>query len=417
MKFSEYTITAKPEQSIDPLGFTQPFSALRNRLYGQFTVLSNAPVYHGMLALTYQVLAERKITPEKKDFARRFREAECLWGLACISAGKTLLNVTKYQAILQGRESFRQASIGPGNAIFRSLAYGTLGHYSSPSVGWGFLERGGVRLTPLGNRLADAFAIRGKQSLRNAVEGWLNGNEFALPELEALGDAYGLDSPAPPAERKVWEEAVDGLALRTPHSKKLWAEPPGEAELDDLRSNATHYSSFFPTLATRYLSLAETLDQARRFETLSAICLFIFAREYLLCHDAGPALPAAGALENNLVARLHDLTKEFLATQGPHAAKDWVSSLAAANDYRSAAAIIVQHHERHQKSKGAQPYMENGRLRVRERFDRNTFTSMHEELCAIPDGDRQIDQLTYHYRRDWHFDRALRYLRYFRGNT
>ena len=78
MKFSEYTITAKPEQSVDPLAFIQPFGSFRNRSYPQFTVLSNTPAYHGMLALAFQILGKRMAEPGKDDFARRFREVEIL---------------------------------------------------------------------------------------------------------------------------------------------------------------------------------------------------------------------------------------------------------------------------------------------------------------------------------------------------
>lgn len=417
MQFSEYTIVARPEHSIDPLGLTQPFSALRNRLYAQFTVLSNAPAYHGVLTLIYQLLAERKITPGQEGFSRRFREAECLWGLACVVAGSSVLNVTKYEAILEGRDSLRLADVGRGNAVFRSLAYGSLGHYSNPSMAWGLLERGGVRLTPLGGRLAERFAARGKQSLREAMVAWLDGETLTRQALEALGQAYGLDSPAPSSERHVWEEAVAGWVLRVPQCRTLWDSPPDQAELDDLRARPAHYREFFPTLAARYPLLADVFGRARRFETMSALCLFIFTREYLLCHDAGPDLPTAGSLEQGLAAALATLAQEALALPGPHPSQDWMTALAVASSYDAAAAVIVQHHIRHQQAKGAQPYMEGGRLRVRERFDRQSFTSMYEELCNQPDTAAQVDLLTHSHRRDWHFDRALRYLRYFRGNT
>jgi len=266
----------------------------------------------------------------------------------------------------------------------------------------------------MGKQLADTFASRGKQSLKKVLVSWSNKDEITRQELEALGNAYGLDSPAQPSEKKVWEDAVAGWVQRAPHSKCFWEDPLSEEELNDMCSSAVHYRSFFPTLEKRYPNLKSAFDQASRFETMSAICLFIFEREYLLCHDAGTAIPEIGNLEKNLASRLCDLAKISLANQDNLVTKDWTTAFATDSDYKSVSKIIVQHHEQHQKSKSAQPYMENGQLRVRERFDRDTFTEMHEEISELTNAAQQIDLLTYYYRRDWHFDRAIRYLRYFR---
>ena len=42
---------------MDPLGFLSPYTALQDKLFKQFTVLSNLPAYHGVLALVYKWLA------------------------------------------------------------------------------------------------------------------------------------------------------------------------------------------------------------------------------------------------------------------------------------------------------------------------------------------------------------------------
>lgn len=419
MKFSEYTITAKLEQSVDPLGFTQPFAALRSRFYAQFTVLSNWPAYHGLLVLVYQLLAERKIGPSKEGFARRFREAECLWGLANVIGGQSVLNVTKYQAILEGRNSLALSDIGNGNSVFRSLAYGTLGHYSSPSVAWGFLERGGARPTQLGSYLADAFATRGSQSLRTALGRWLDGKEIDSVALKDLGDAYGVGINSPPsaAERKVWGDAVAAWCRRAPDTSELWSQPPDEAELLELRANADVYRNFFPTLEKRYPRLADAFEQANRFEKMSAVCLFLFEREYLLCHDAGPALPAAGDLENQLAAELCSMAKEYMSLDSRHDTKGLFATLSYTSSYAATASVLMRHHVQHQKAKNALPYMENGELRVRDRFDRQRFTSLHEDLCNLVTPDKCLAWLAYSYRRDWHFDRALHYAHYFMGKA
>lgn len=417
MKFSEYTVVALPESSLDPLGFTQPFSALRARLYPQFTVLSNAPAYHGVLTLVYELLSSRQVKPGSEGFSRSFREAESLWGLSCVAAGHSVLNVTKYEAILAGRDELCLGDVGRSNALYRSLAYGTLGHYSSPSVAWGFLERGGQRLTPMGESLAKAFSVRGTQSLYEAMSSWLDGETFSRDKLIALGETYSLASPPADAERKVWVEAAAGWSLRAGPCAALWKSPPAQQELDAWRSDATHYHGFFDALAEHYPDLIDVLRQARRFEVMSAICQFIFTREYLLCHDAGD-VPPPGSLEQTLVAEVSALAHAAQAEVDRHAPRDWMTALAAMDGYMSAAELIVQHHIRHQQSKGAQPYLDKDRrLLVRERFDRKAFTALHEDLVSLDDPTAQLDHLVFAYRRDWHFDRAIRYASYFMGAT
>ena len=418
MKFSEYTIIAKPEQSVDPLGFTQPFGNLRSRLFPQFTVLSNSPVYHGILTLIYQVLAKKKVTPSQTGFARFFREAECLWGLANVAAGQSVLNVTKYQAILEGRTSLTLAEIGRNNAIFRSLAYGTLGHYSSPSVTWSFLERGAQRLTPLGDRLGDAFSTRNKQSLSSALEEWLNGQSIRISKLEALGKTFGIENPPSRTEQRVWQDAVQIWRDRTPETRGLWTDPLDEAELQALRKDAATYKDFFDHLSDRYPRLKKLFEQLSRFETMSAICQFLFQREYLLCHDASKKLPKSGPLEKNLSTMLIKIAQYYTINNIFFDTKSLFYSLSKALDYKIIPYIIIRHHIEHQKSKNTLPYMEeNGEMIVRERFDRQQFTTLHEELSHLKTTEAQLALLTYEYRRDWHFDRALRYNRYLRGKV
>jgi len=401
---------------MDPLGFTQPFGALRSRLYSQFTVLSNFPAYHGILALIYQLLAQRKITPSNNDFAQRFRQAESLWGMANVATEQSILNVTKYRAILEGRHSFTLKDIGRGNAIFSSLAYGTLGHYSNPSVAWGFLERGAERLTPLGTRLADAFATRSGRSMRAALEQWLDGKSITRSSLEKLGGVYGIDKLPSPAEKKAWLDALDEWYLRAPVTKELWTTPPDENDFKALQADAAAYQNFFPTMAARYPSLAKVFMQAGRFETMSALCLFLFEREYLLCHDAGPALPAAGTLENKLATSLIKLAQQYRMPDFNDDTRGLFALLAEASNHAAVANIILNHHVGHQNAKNTQPYMENGELRLRDRFNRDEFTSLHEELSCKATTGEQLALLSYRYRRDWHIHRALRYSQYFRGN-
>jgi hypothetical protein len=197
----------------------------------------------------------------------------------------------------------------------------------------------------------------------------------------------------------------------------LWTDPPGSSELRARYVDADQYRSLFPYLADRYPRLGETFLQAGRFETMSAVCLFLFEREYLLCHDAGTAIPAAGPLETELTAQLTQIAVDYLAQDGRQDTKKLFAELAGARDHTAATAIIVRHHVAHQKGKGALPYFEHGELRVRDRFDRQRFTELHMELNGLASAKDQLALLTYRFRRDWHFDRAQRYVRYFGGKA
>ena len=417
MKFSEYTITTKPEQSVDPLGFTQTFGVLRNRFYPQFTVLSNWPVYHGIIALIYQLLAERKSAIGKSGFAKLFRDAECLWGLANVAAGKSVLNVTKYQVILKDRSRVALTNIRSGDAIFRSLNYGTLGHYSNPSVAWGLLERGATQLTPMGNRLANAFAKRGGHSLKSALERWLGRNEIERAELVTLGNAYGTDSPPSHSERDVWKAAVDAWRKHAPDTAALWTNPPDRAEVKMLCANDSAYRNFFPTLAARYPRLAEDFTQSGRFEAIYAVCVFLFEREYLLCHDAGVTLPNAGVLEEQLAVALAHLARKYIDRDSRKDKNVLFAALANTSDHATTVNVLLGHHLSHQKAKNALPYLENGKLLIRDRFDRQRFTSLHEELTGLTSPEDCLALLAYRYRRDWHIDRAMRYSHYIRDGA
>lgn len=414
MKFSEYTITEQPESSVDPLGFTQTFSALRSRLFPQFTVLSNAPTYHGVLALIYQIQQERK--SKKESFSIAFRKAECLWGLATASAGKSILNVTKYQAILEGRDSISLKNIGPTNAVFRSLGYGTLGHYSNPSIAWGFLKRGGISLTPLGEELAGSVAKRGNQMLLEQIKNWLDGDTILLTDLTDLGKAYELDAAPNKDEKKIWQAALTDIVIRKPEISDLWADIPNEIELDELRKDEVSYKDFFPQMAKRFPKLKTTFRLIHYFEIISAICAFIFEREYLLCSDDEQQRPSeAGELEEQLANALTKCSSDYLASDGQDT-RGLFAELKRASNYQSTADILLTHHVKHQKAKGTLPYMENGKLRVRDRFDRQKFTSLHEELNETSD-EKRLALLQYRYQRNWHFDRAARYNRYIKDEV
>lgn len=417
MKFSEYTITAKTEQSLDVLGFSSPFLALRSSLYPQFTVLCNSPLYHGVLALVYRTLSRRPVKKSAvQGFAHRFREAEALWGLSVVAAQGTVLNVTKYQAALQGREIMALSSIGKGNTIFRSLAYGTLGHYGNPSVLWRFLERGATKLTGLGEELAVALDQRKGGELSRAMAAWLDGASFDQETLMALGKTYNLDAQSGKEEREVWRKTIDAWCKGAPITDTLWQTQLPPERLAQLRSNAESYKDFFVYLRENYPTLKATLTHAEHFEAISAVCRFLFDGEYLRQHQAGNQVAYANGVEIELATSLVSMADAYLKLNPRAEPRGLFTQLAAADGHGEVCGKIVAHHVANQKAKGALPYIEDGRLRVRDRVDRQAYAGLYERLETL-DREQHVGMLAYHYRRDWHVDRAQGYLRYMWGTA
>src|SRR5688500_3019504 len=57
LHFSEFVVSERQSSFLDPLGFMRPAGVLQDRLFEQFTVLSNHPAYHGMLCVILKFLS------------------------------------------------------------------------------------------------------------------------------------------------------------------------------------------------------------------------------------------------------------------------------------------------------------------------------------------------------------------------
>lgn len=417
MKFSEYTVTAKPGLMMDPLGFTQPQGALRNLLFRQFTVLSNYPAYHGLLALVYQVLAERKVTPAKPEFSRTFRELEALWGMANVAAGGSVLNVTKYRSILEGRKEVSLSGIPKRSTVFSSLAYGVLGHYASPSIVWGLLDKSGTHLTELGTALANAFAEHDGHSMRATLHAWMDNKNIPLATLVALGDAYAVLGPAPKTEQDAWIRIIDAYCDRVPTVRDLWTSPMSKDELGAFYTDAQYYQSFFPELCMRYSRLGQEFTLIETFERMAAIVQFVFEREYLSCQDGTGNSFEAADLEEQLSLVLCQLASDYVLKDGHQDTKGLFAKLAGASAYAAVADIVKTHHVTHQKAKGVSPFMQDGKLLVRDKFNKQDFTALREALADLSKPAERLAYVTFRHRRDWHLERAIRYSCYARGEA
>ncbi len=415
MKFSEYIILDKQGGSVDPLGFLRPSGVLKDMLFKQFTVLANHPAYHGFLACAYQFLSRRNITPAQKSFAREFRNLEIFWGILNTRAGQSILNVTKYNGLVQDN-LISLAKIRGSHPIFYRLNYGTLGHYSRPSISWGILDKEGTKLTELGKKLADAYEFREGINLIKWLERWYSKEEFELEEILKVATAFRLNASPSQDEQNIWQEIISEYCQRNPHVKVLWDNPIKQDDLGAIQADEKSYIGFFPKLIEKYNNLKDKIELIRMFESLSALVQFVFEREYLTCQYEGKnSLLPPDDLEKRVAQSLQLLAADYCKLQGPDA-KKLFRTLSDISGYAHIAKAVMDHHVTHQNSKKASPFIKDGQLLIKDKVDKDRFTVFWEKLSGEVDEEAQIALINFQYRRDWHFWRAILYHDYSRGN-
>jgi hypothetical protein len=414
MKFSEYVILGRQGMMMDPLGFQSPYTTLQDKLFKQFTVLSNHPAYHGVLALIYSVLAEAGVTPKHKEFSLQFRRAEILWGMfhAVDSASSSVLNITKYAALIGDRESMALGVIKQSDRIYSRLGYGTLGHYSSPSTTWGILNKSGQNLTERGGDLAAAFSEREGKSLRKALASWLVGDSWDLSRLEQFASLFEIAATPDRAEAAVWRQVIDEYCERNSQTRCLWEKPLTAEEEKAWQNDAMTYAAGFDRWRSQYAPLKAELTQIELFQQLSGLVQHIFEREYLACAQKGNQPLPFSELEKDLAVALRETASAYTQTPDFSDSKGLFAALTDVRDYQEAAQGICLHHIAHQKAKGSVPFMEGGEIRVRDKFDMDSYGKRRSALESAASRSARIALIAFQHPRDWHFKRAGDYHRY-----
>ena len=182
MYFSEYVVSERVSSFLDPLGFMRPAGVLSEKLFEQFTVLSNHPGYHGVLCAILKFLSERE-PRQRMPLGRDFRRAEVLWGILNAMRKSAVINIRKYSRLVDGEETIRLDELPANHPLYARLGYGTLGHYSQPSISWGLLEKDGRQLTVKGQSLAAAARLRGEIDLTDWLSRWMDGHELLIRPL------------------------------------------------------------------------------------------------------------------------------------------------------------------------------------------------------------------------------------------
>lgn len=446
MFFSQYIIAEKVPGSVDPLGLLRPYSAIADKLFRQFTVLSNHPAYHGFLCCAYDYLHREGLSPGQRDFSRRFRDLEILWGLINVweatsdpvkskgdpgrpdestATAVSILNVTKFKPLFQsGDHSLSGArSFLP---LYQRLNYGTLGHYSSPSIFWGLLDAKGVKLTLAGQRLAEAWRRRGNLDFDDLLRQWEAGKPAS--EISGFDRAVGLfplGGLPSEGEKGVWRNLIDDYCQSHRETRQLWVSPLSSGDLDlyvggdgaDDFERARQRTSFFPTAIEHWQAEPELTNRLRLadgFELLAAVSQAILEWEYVFRLDeASPNLPVDAGIPQALFELAKRQAEPFLALPGAAQPGTLFAAMAAAKSAGHLATAVLEHHASHQKSKGAMTYIDGEHIAVRDKVNVNDFGRFVAAVAANPSELRH--RLRWRYQRDWHFLRAKTWRLYAEG--
>ncbi|MDQ3001844.1 MAG: hypothetical protein M3Y08_11365 [Fibrobacterota bacterium] len=413
MKFSEFIVLEKTGGSVDPLGFLRPSTAIADHLFNQFTVLSNHPAYQGFLCFVYAYAARKGIKPGK-DFSRTFRDYEILWGVLNSKAGRSILNVTKYN-ILADQPKLSLETAKAYRDLYLRLNYGTLGHYSSPATLWGLLNSKGTELTPLGAKLGEAWQNRGSLRFEDLLESWVKGEITPeMPDFQKAMDLFNLEAEPSANEISAWQEIISAYSQRHSKIAALW-DSPVPSEIMELADNEETYAGFYEGVSAHYLGQPDILRRiglAREFELLAGCVQFIFEWEYATRSDEG-RISTSGMdfLDFRFLQEFLQRIPRYLSI---HESKDtfhgMFRNLSMVRSVSALGTEVIRVHAKHQASKGAGAFLRDADILVRDRVDLEKLNDLIQNLSGNPENWEAL--ISWAYRRDWFFGRAAKWLKY-----
>ncbi len=417
MNFSEYVVVDAKGGFLDPLGFMRPAGAFQADLFKQFTVLSNHPAYHGVLCSIWKFLQDRGASPSQPGFSRKFREIEIFFGLLNALKGVSILNVRKYQQLVDD-DIYSLRKVPRQHSLYARLAYGTLGHYTQPSLSWGFLASGGKAISAEGIKLASAVEEKCSDGLQHWLHRWNKGEEFDEDQCTALATQLNLLSPATSAEKGVWAAQINRWIGTYPKTQSLWVSPVPKAELDEAQSSPEAYVAQYDNLCQRYPTLADEIVAMRKFERLAGAVQFIFDRRLLRLQYAAENTRAEPAVVAELPAEMVKLAASAASRGSAFEPAKLYSTLAQTKPTLDAVEnAICDHHVQHQKRKGVSPFLNETGLLVSDTVDRTDYADSVESMDGSASVHSAMDQLQFRSRRDWHFRRCRLYSDWATGVT
>jgi hypothetical protein len=410
MYFTPYVTLANTNNSVDPLGFLQPGAALADLLFRQFTVLSQHPAYHGFLCFALNHLKEPRPGYGKSQ-ATRIRDMEIFWGVLSLRlGGESILNVTKYRRLPDTGVTLAKAR-EKRFQLYDRLNYGTLGHYTGPSLRWGLLNEQDRSLTPLGRELAEAWGARGKIPFAPLLKEWLDGNTVLDSRLDELGP-YSVSAEPSKTEQEVWRRIIENTCQEEPISGVLW-ENPITLETLELAETEKTYHSFFPSVAEHYSghpALRQRLYLCQHFEAICALVQFVFEWAYLRKSRHENAVPKAFPKETVLLALQESIEKFHSFSLIGKLRWNLPERLIICSSYSTLEDSIIQHHCGHQRRKGAAAFMDTEKILLSGRVDEGRIAALAEKLDGSPEQITRAASWTY--RRGWYFWNAQLWLRH-----
>jgi len=413
MKFTDFVITETAGNSVDPLGYLKPGGEISSGLFRPFTVLTNHPAYQGFLAFAFSFLERNSLKPGQKNFLRRVRDLEILWGVLSVRGGDSVINVTKYEP-LTGQDSLCLDDAKKRPALYARLNYGALGHYGGPSTTWRILQPNGAGLSASGAALAEAWRHRNEFDFENLANRWMSGADlFADAALDEWARVYRLDAEPEPAERKTWQALIHDLCRREPLVAPLWDEPVPEDVLA-LGRQVDTYAGFFQGLLAHYKAhpeLCRRIELCNCFERLSGLVQFVFEWEYVRRLDYVQKIGlSANSLPTQVTNDVREAARAFRAVQGSREFWALPGTLENIADFPTMVATVLAHHSAHQRGKGTSPFITGDAIAVQDRVDGQKFMQFFKSVADVP--ETLLPATQWRYRRNWHFERAQLWQQY-----
>jgi len=417
MKFSRYVALELGSSSVDPLGFLRPSGALSRQLFPQFTVLSNHPSYQGFLAFSYRFLEREGVTPAKREFARRFRDLEILWGTLNARAGTSVTNITKFSR-LSGEDDLKLSQAKKRSWLYARLNYGALGHYSNPSIAWRILEPDGSRLSEVGNRLADSWSSRQNTDFEDLAKKWWKDEAvFSSSSYAEYPDKFQLGSAPSIDEERVWAELIELTCKNNTPTAPLWKLPLLQKTIK-LWKDEQNYPDYFPSILQHfngYPELCRRIKLCEHFELMAGMIQFVFEWEYVKRLDEVKTFGFNPGKLPEMVSKLLTQVAISFVNESPSEMWGLPSRFADGCNYEEICRHVLAHHAVHQRNKGAAAFIVDGQIAVQERVDAADFKRFFERLSDIKFIDQVSNAIRWRYKRDWHFGRADLWMAYSRG--
>lgn len=409
MNLSEYVVVDTKGGFLDPLGFMRPASRFQAKLFPQFTALSNHPAYHGVLCAIWKYLYDKGSSPAQSSFSRKFREIEIFWGLLNALQGVAVLNVRKYKRLTEDSE-FSLLKVPKQHSLYARLAYGTLGHYTQPSIKWGLLQPGGQAMSDSGFKLARAMEDRCSRGLQHWLGRWSQGHTFDVQKCEELAESLHLLADAMPAERTLWQAQINQWVEVNSHSRPIWEDPVPLSELQEAQTSAEAYTAQYVRLVDRYPTLEADIVAMAEFERLSGAVQFVFDRKLLKLQFTSSTVRSEPSVLEELPQEMVKLATQAVSRVSSFKPSKLFSTIAGSEPTLEAIeTAICDHHARHQERKGVTAFLDATGLLVGDTVDSHAFAEVLESLQTAATAEAAMDKLQFRSRRDWHFRRCRVY--------